>query len=117
MISLVDGHQQRRRRALARNIGDQKEQAALPVDQQVIVKIAADDARRLDARIDVDVGPLGKGGKTARQQPHLDRLRGGKLALVALLCLAFAGARSASAARRVPTSIAAERGQQCRPTG
>ena len=83
-------HQQCRRNALARHVGDQKEEAAAFPDQQVIVEVAPDHSRRFDAGVDVDVVTIGKRGKPPRQEAHLDRLRRGKLAVDALLGLALA---------------------------
>ena len=83
-------HQQCCRNALARHVGDQKEQAAASSDQQVVVEVSPDHSRRLDAGVDIDVATIGKRRKAPRQQAHLDCLRRGKLALDPLLRLAFA---------------------------
>ena len=69
---LGHGHEEGGRNALAGDIPDH-EKEVVSVDQLEIEQIAADIARRLDARIEVDLGAVGEGREMKRQEPHLDR--------------------------------------------
>ena len=73
-------HEEGRRHALARHVGNREEEPR-GIEQQEIIEIAADHPRRFDQRVDLDVAAFGRAGKSMRQKPHLDRSRGIEFAL------------------------------------
>ena len=59
-------HQQCCRNALARHIGDQKKETVASSDEQVVVEVAPNHPRRLDAGVDIDLGTIRKRRKVPR---------------------------------------------------
>ena len=77
-------HEQRRGDALAGYVGHDKAEMIL-VDQEKVVKVAADLLGRIHAGVDVQLRPLGEGRKDVRQHVGLDAVGERQLDVHALL--------------------------------
>ena len=76
---LADRHEEAARQSLARDVADQEEQS-IGVQQEEVVEVAADLARRLEERVEIQRVLAGKRRRRVRQHAHLDPARGLQLA-------------------------------------
>src|SRR5262249_29306231 len=78
-------HEERRRDALPGDVPDGEAEMAVVAREEEVVEVAAHLARRLDERLDVDLGATRTGWERLRQDAHLDVVGDAELALDALL--------------------------------
>ena len=74
-MSAGDGHEQRRRRTLARNIADDNAEMIL-VDEKVIEEVAADGAGRGHLGVQIEIVAVRERRKDAGHQRMLNGARG-----------------------------------------
>ena len=70
---LCNGHEQSCRHAFTGHVADHQANVVF-IDQEIIIEIPADFARRFEQGVQVEFLMIGKGGKFLGQHAHLDRV-------------------------------------------